>query len=48
MLNRINARERRHLGRIKEMNCAEFWRQIERTQKRVKSKAPEVRDMSEV
>lgn len=27
---------------------AEFWRQIERTQKRVKSKAPEVRDMSEV
>lgn len=22
MLNRINARERRHLGRIKEMNCA--------------------------
>ncbi|MGX5662227.1 hypothetical protein ACWKWL_06605 [Diaphorobacter nitroreducens] len=27
---------------------AEFWRQIERAQKRVKSKAPEVRDMSEV
>jgi hypothetical protein len=27
---------------------AEYWRQIERTQKRVKSKAPEVRDMSEV
>ena len=27
---------------------AELWRQIERAQKRVKSKAPEVRDMSEV
>lgn len=27
---------------------AELWRQIDRTQKRVKSKAPEVRDMSEV